>query len=62
MQHAAYNLITGEVLVTSRSNHLKRWVARTNRWDIAHGYGAGRWVFAHGANWRDKLASKLASY
>ena len=65
MTHAAYNLITGEVLTTNRANHLKRWVARhsknDNDWARANGYQfiGHKWVFAHGTSW-DDCAAKLA--
>lgn len=58
MTHAALNLTTGEVLTASHSNHLKRRVARNTHYDIIHGYGASKWVFAHGENWADILAAK----
>ena len=58
-KHVAYNLETGEVLTTNHSNHLKRWVARVNRWNVAHGYSAGRWVFVHSADWYHVLSAKL---
>lgn len=57
--HIAYNLITGEVLMTTRGNHLKRWVARNQAWDIAHGYDKGKWVFAHGADCQERIAKKV---
>ena len=57
-KHIAFNLRTGEVLMTSRSNHLKRGVARINAWDIANGYGKGKWVFAHGQNAQDRIIAK----
>ena len=56
--HAAYNITTGEVLTSNHANHLNRNVASNERWNRAHGYEAGRWVFAHGADWAEKLASK----
>lgn len=59
MLHAAFNLATGEVIATNRANHLKRRVARNTAWNVAHGYGAGRWIFAHGANCLDKLRAKF---
>ena len=45
--HAAYNIATGEVLT---SNHMRRLNRRVKRIE--------RWVFAHGAGWAEKLASK----
>ena len=58
-KHIAYNTLPGEVLMTNRANHLKRWVARTERWNIANGYGKGKRVFAHGTNCENKLATKV---
>jgi hypothetical protein len=58
MIHAALNLTTGEVLTANRSTHLKRRVARIAHYDITHGYGASKWIFAHGENWADILAAK----
>ena len=62
MTHAAMNLITGEVRTTNHSNHLKRCVKRSSAWDVRHGYGAGKWVFAHGENWREILGAKYRAY
>ena len=47
IRHWALNIVTGEVIGCSTGNHLKREVARNQRWDIAHGYGAGKWIFFH---------------
>lgn len=33
MKHQAYNTFSGEVLTTTNGNHLKRWVARHNRFE-----------------------------
>jgi hypothetical protein len=57
--HIAYNLKTGEVIMTTRGNHLKRLVARTQRWDVTNGYGKGKWGFAHGSDCEQKMAKKL---
>jgi hypothetical protein len=57
--HIAYNLITGEVIMTTRGNHLKRLVARNERWNVANGYGTGNWRFIHGADCEQKMAKKL---
>ena len=46
-KHIAYNTTTGEVLTTTTGNALKRRVEREKRWNIAHGYPAGKWHFAH---------------
>lgn len=58
-KHAAFNLVTGEVLTTNHANHLKRWVKRHNRWNLQAGQSVGCWVFAHGANYREKLVNKV---
>ena len=47
MNHVAYNTTTGEVIACSTSNALKRRIARNTAWDVAHGYGYGKWVFTH---------------
>ena len=62
MTHAAMNLITGEVLTTNHANTLKRHVKRNTAWDIAHGYGKGKWVFAHGSDWQTKFAKKFEAH
>lgn len=59
MTHAAFNLTTGEVLTSPHANNLKRRVKRNTAWDIAHGYGKGEWVFAHGSDWQKQFADKL---
>jgi hypothetical protein len=59
MTHAAFNLTTGEVLTSNHANTLKRRVKRNTAWDIAHGYGKGEWVFAHGSDWQSKFAKKF---
>lgn len=58
--HIAYNIVTGEVITTTRGNHLKRLVARNQAWDIAHGYGKGKWMFAHGSDCEEKMSRRLA--
>ena len=62
MTHAAMNLITGEVRTTNHSNYLKRCVKRSSAWDAYHGFRAGKWVFAHGENWREILGAKYRAY
>ena len=62
MTHAAMNLITGEVLTSTHANTLKRRVKRNTAWDIANGYGKGKWVFAHGKNWQEIFANKYREY
>jgi hypothetical protein len=56
------NIITGEVLTSTHANTLKRRVKRNTAWDIAHGYGKGKWIFAHGTGWQNRLAEKLDAY
>ena len=43
--YVAYNTITGEIIACSTANALKRHIARITTWDVAHGYGYGKWVF-----------------
>lgn len=57
--HCAYNTETGEIIVCSTGNKLKRWVKRANRQNIAWGYPVGKWVFVHGADWRTLIEKKL---
>lgn len=55
-KHQAYNIFSGEVLTTTNGNHLKRRVARNNRYmgndrfgkAIARKY-AKSWIFSHDA-------------
>lgn len=46
-KHVAYNTATGEVLMTTTGNALKRRVKETNAWAIRYGYPVGKWQFAH---------------
>lgn len=55
MKHVAYNIETGEIITTNRSNHLKRCVKRNNRWNIANNYPTGRWLFAHNKQGVDRI-------
>lgn len=48
-RHWAINLRTGEVLGSSTGNALRRHIQRNERWNIAHGYGKGKWRFHHGS-------------
>ena len=59
--HVAYNIATGEALASNHVNNLNRRVKRIERWNRANGYPAGRWVFAHGADWAEKLARKTGA-
>ena len=47
IRHWAVNTATGEVLGSSTGNALRRHIRRNVRWDVAHGYGAGTWLFFH---------------
>ena len=47
-KHIAYNLTTGEVIMTTTGNALKRRVKDNNAWAIRYGYPVGEWRFAHG--------------
>lgn len=60
--HAACNLTTGEVILCSSVNALKRRIRHNEAWDRAHGYYAkSEWVFAHGGNNRayERLSAKV---
>ena len=46
-KHIAYNLTTGEVIMTTTGNHLKRKVRECNDWARYCGYPVGEWRFAH---------------
>ena len=46
-KHIAYNLTTGEVIMTTTSNTLKRKVKENNAWARYCGYPVGEWRFAH---------------
>jgi hypothetical protein len=48
--HIAYNTTTGEVLMCSTGNSLKRFVEKTNRWAKKYNYPCGKWVFSHNGN------------
>lgn len=68
MTHLAYNIGTGEVLTTNHGNHLKRWVARHTKNDIAWAkqwnepFPPYRWVFAHGKDFDDCVAKLTARH
>ena len=62
MTHAAFNLTTGEVLTTNHANTLKRSVKRNTAWNVAHGYGKGKWVFAHTKNWAKVFERKYNEF
>ena len=56
--HVAINIETGEVLSCTSVSGLKRHIAHITRWNVRHGYSAGRWIFAHGSNAQEKLCHK----
>lgn len=59
--HAAYNLLTGELMETNHANHLKRCVARHERLNrYRYGLSRGRWIYAHGLNALEKVCKKAA--
>ena len=60
--HAAYNITTGEVLISHCANRLKRQVVHYVNRTIRDGGEAGVWVFAHGKNWGRSLATKRDRY
>ena len=65
-KHLAYNPITGEILTTNRSNHLKRWVKHHCANDRKYYATIGqpcppfRWIFAHGKDYNDCIAKLTA--
>ena len=58
MKHMAMNVKTGEVLICEKGNHLKRAVARTNRFNGTYYGVAGEWIFTHGRDCEAKMAAK----
>lgn len=66
MTHLAYNVNTGEVIITSHANTLKRRVAHhtahDRRWLPAHGYTyvPAKWVFVHGGSHNECIAKLQA--
>lgn len=60
IQHAAYNLTTGEVCICLTGNQLKRHVAHIEKTNRKLNYGKGKWVFAHGAYAFENLMAKKA--
>lgn len=61
-RHFALNTLTGELIGCNHGTHLKREVARTQRWNVRHGYGAGKWIFFHCtyAQMRERYQARLA--
>lgn len=55
MKHVAYNIETGDVIMTNSVNHLKRCVKRNNCWNIANNYPTGKWLFAHNKRGVDRI-------
>ena len=62
IRHWAVNTATGEVLGSTTGSQLKRHVRHNVRWDVRHGYGAGRWLFFHctEAQMRERYQARLA--
>ena len=59
MEHVGYNKTTGEVIICSTVNALKRRIKRTARWDRAHGYFyKPEWIFVHGSDAYEQLRVK----
>lgn len=59
MKHVAYNIETGEVITTAKSNHLKRCVKQANRWNVQHNYPLGKWLFAHNKQGIDRIRRQI---
>lgn len=57
-EHAAMNLVTGEVLVASTGNHLKKCVTTTEHYNRKWNEDKGQWIFAHGTNVLHKLGER----
>ena len=58
-KHAAFNLATGEIILTARRCGLNRLIRHNEAWDRAHGYYVkSEWVFAHGDNAYEKICEK----
>ena len=57
LRHGAYNLATGEMLLSSSPLGLRLSVERANRWN----FGGCRpcWIFAHGASAKERLEQKV---
>jgi hypothetical protein len=59
--HAAFNLTTGEVILTTRACALRHRIKHNEAWDRANGYYAkSEWVFVHGDKAYEKLCDKSA--
>lgn len=58
--HAAFNLATGEVIMTNRACALRHRICHNEAWDKAHGYYLNsEWVFAHGDHCYEELCAKV---
>lgn len=62
MEHAAYNLITGEIVAGNTTNHLKRIVAYNSFINRYYYNSPNKWVFAHGKNAIEKVCEKANIY
>ena len=57
--HGAFNLATGEIILSTRRCGLNRLIRHNEMWDKAHGYYTkSEWVFAHGDHAYEKLCAK----
>ena len=59
MKHVAYNIETGEIITTTTSNSLKRFVKQHNRWNIEQGYPIGTWLFAHNKQGIERIRRQI---
>lgn len=59
MKHVAYNIETGEVITTTTSNGLKRFVKQHNQWNVEHHCTTGTWLFAHNKQGIDRIRRQI---
>lgn len=58
-RHGAFNLATGEIILSARRCALRHLIRHNEAWDKAHGYYVkSEWVFAHGDHCYEKLNAK----
>lgn len=62
MKHAAYNLITGEIVAGDTANHLKKVVAYNSFINSYYYNSSNKWVFAHGKNAVERVCEKANAY
>lgn len=58
INHAAYNLTTGEIIACERANYLKKCVAYTQKINRESLGVKDRWIWAHGTNAIEKVCAK----